>query len=236
MKRPALIFFARAPLPGKVKTRLTRQIGADAALELYRAMGREILTRITRPDAWDTLVFFSPREEEPLMKEWLGTEYRYTPQRGVDLGERMHAALKDARALGHPVVVLAGSDIPELTAAVIERAFTALGSADVVLGPAADGGYYLVGMKEPRLEIFRGIEWSEETVFRDTREKIVRAGLSYTSLDILCDIDGIDDIRSFAARHAASHGAQDNGELVQTMRLCNNILESRRERPRPFPS
>jgi hypothetical protein len=226
MKRPALIFFARAPLPGKVKTRLSRRIGDDLALDLYRTMGKEILTRITRPDAWDTLVFFSPREEGQLIKEWLGTEYRYLPQRGDDLGERMHAALKDARALGHPGAVLTGSDIPELSADHIERAFTALDSADVVLGPAADGGYYLVGMKEPRREIFRGIEWSGGTVYRDTCQKIVRAGLLYTAIDTLCDIDGIEDIRSLVSRQSPSPGTHDKEELPRTLRLCKSILEN----------
>ena len=231
MKRPALIFFARAPLPGKVKTRLAGQIGDDAALALYRAMGSDMLSRISKPDSWDTLVFFSPPEEERLARDWLGDAYGYHPQPGDDLGGRMFNSIKEVLGLGHPKAVLTGSDIPELSSGLVERAFSILDSCDVVLGPAADGGYYLAGMKKPRRDIFLGMEWSGGSVYRDTCEKLTGMGLSYASLDMLCDIDRLEDIRSFAARHAASQGAQDNGELTRSLRLCNDILEKRGERP-----
>jgi rSAM/selenodomain-associated transferase 1 len=226
MMRPALIFFVRAPLPGKVKTRLAEQIGADASLALYRAMGSDMLAKISKPDSWDTTVFFSPSENGHLVRDWLGSDYNYSPQRGDNLGERMHNALKDILDLGHRKALLTGSDIPELSTDIIGRAFSMLDSFDVVLGPAADGGYYLVGMKRPRRDMFLGIEWSGGTVYPDTCQKLSGMGLSYASLDTLCDIDRFDDIRSLVARHSNSRDSHCDGELVQTIRECKNILEA----------
>ncbi len=194
MKDRALIIFVKAPLPGKVKTRLARELGDEDACGLYRAMGRDIAENPGRNDNWDTIIAFSPPEEEALVREWLGSGFSYHPQKGDDLGERMFRAIADVLESGYARVVLVGSDIPELTAEIILRAFDTLDEADVVLGPARDGGYYLVGMKKPHQDIFTDIPWSTPEVFAATCGRIRELGLTPAFTEPLDDVDDPEDL------------------------------------------
>ncbi len=128
------------------------------------------------------------------MMEWLGAGITYHPQRGKDLGERMKEAFR--KTLGHGAcrALLVGSDVPGLTQEVFEQAFHALESCQVVLGPALDGGYYLIGLKEPNPDLFSGIPWGSGDVMKSTLEKIARLGLKLKLLERLQDVDRPQDL------------------------------------------
>jgi rSAM/selenodomain-associated transferase 2/rSAM/selenodomain-associated transferase 1 len=193
-----LMIFAKAPVPGSVKTRLAAEIGDGAATALYRRMGREIVDRV-RSGPHRTVILFDPPDALAMMHEWLGTEgLDFRPQSEGDLGERLDAAFRECLAPGTAACVI-GTDIPGLTLARIEEAWAALELSEIVLGPAEDGGYYLLGLNRPAPALFEGIEWSTSVVLERTRERAARLGLRETTLGTLRDVDTVADLG------AASH-------------------------------
>lgn len=190
-----ILVFVRAPVAGRVKTRLAAEIGADAALHVYRrlaehtaaqakALGKDVASR----------VHFTPANAENDVRNWLGGGVGYLPQEGGDLGERMGAAFAAAFAAGHRRVVIVGSDLPGLTAGLLRDAFHRLDSHPVVLGPARDGGYYLLGMTTLVPEIFRDIPWSTGAVLDATLQRLAALGIVPALLPVLADVDVAPDL------------------------------------------
>jgi uncharacterized protein len=148
-----LLVFARAPRAGEVKTRLAAAVGADRAVRIYRRMGREAVERL-RAGPWRTILCFDPPDAEALeaVATWLGTEdLSFLPQAQGDLGTRLQEAFRAGFRCGGPVCVV-GTDIPELDRTRVEEAFRGWrlpSGPDVVLGPATDGGYYLLAVRRP---------------------------------------------------------------------------------------
>jgi rSAM/selenodomain-associated transferase 1 len=184
---------------------------AEQASELYRALVEDLLERLDGLRKVALYLFFTPEEAEPTLREWLGGERELRPQRGGDLGARMDAAFRSAFQQGHELVVLAGSDVPDLDPETIDRAFQALDGRDVVVGPATDGGYYLIGLHGPQTELFLGIDWGTERVLRQTIQMSSTLGLSIEQLQPLEDMDTHADayrlwrdLRSQASRRASS--------------------------------
>jgi rSAM/selenodomain-associated transferase 2/rSAM/selenodomain-associated transferase 1 len=184
-----LIIFTRYPEPGKCKTRLIPALGAEGAAHLQRdlilrtlAWARDLRGR----DIGLELHYAGP---EAPMRAWLGGKVMLEPQCGGDLGGRMHDSLTRMLQKGAPRAVLAGCDIPGLTSGVMARAFEALKESDLVLGPADDGGYYLVGLKKPAPGLFRDMSWGHGQVLAQTLDRARSLGLSYALLDELCDVD-----------------------------------------------
>jgi rSAM/selenodomain-associated transferase 1 len=128
---------------------------------------------------------------------WLGGDLSYEPQLESDLGARMHAAIAARVAAGARRVVVIGTDCPGVTGAGVRSAFAALDDADVVLGPATDGGYYLIGMREPQAALFRDVPWSTHRTLAVTLERARAARLCVALLDTLRDIDTADDWRAY---------------------------------------
>mgnify|MGYP000040866235 FL=1 len=147
----ALIIFTRNPEMGKVKTRLAKTIGDLAALKVYRKLLEHTL-HITRPLEVDKFVFYSEQIQEN--DHWDAAIYFKELQNGVDLGERMHHAFELLFSRRYRQIVIVGSDIFELTTAGIREAFTHLDSTNYVVGPALDGGYYLLGMNALKEKLF----------------------------------------------------------------------------------
>ena len=133
------------------------------------------------------------------LKAWLGEDYLYMPQQGENLGERMKNAFTEALAMNFKRVVLIGSDIPSLPLEFIEEAFISLEKKDVVIGPSADGGYYLVGFRDKKFSprAFKGIPWSTERVFEETMKIFEHEGLTVHTLKMLRDIDTVQDLRNY---------------------------------------
>ncbi len=185
----ALILFIRNPEKGKAKTRLARELGDEQALRIYKSLLEHTRRQALGVNALRLLFYadYINRDDE-----WHEPEFRKYRQEGEGLGERMlhtfEVALGQARS-----ALIVGSDIAQISTAIIEDAFRQLQSHDFVIGPAKDGGYYLLGMKEPHPELFRGIEWSTPTVFADTVAIMEQMGKSYALAPELSDIDYAED-------------------------------------------
>lgn len=188
-----LVVMAKAPRLGRVKTRLAREIGDVAALAFFRRTCGDLLRRVAPDPRWQTVLALTPDRAVHETGVWPQGVPRIA-QGGGDLGDRMGRLFRD---MPPGPVVIVGGDIPGITRDHIARAFAALGRADTVLGPAEDGGYWLVGMKRfPRVaEIFQSVRWSSEDTLADTRANIKRAGLTLALVDTLNDIDTGADYR-----------------------------------------
>ncbi len=202
MSRDLLLVFVKEPSPGLVKTRLAEAIGAKAAAELYRLLAEEV-RRNTAPlaDEYRRLWFFTPPEARPAMDAWLAGETLIVQIPG-DLGARMAAALAEAFRRGAERVLLIGTDVLGLSRALLSEAFASLRDHDLVLGPAHDGGYYLVGLNRPQPGLFTGIAWSTPSVLGATVERASALGLGVRLLTPLADLDTLEDLRRERSRLA----------------------------------
>jgi rSAM/selenodomain-associated transferase 1 len=196
-----LIVFAKVPDQGKVKTRLAWTVGDEAAYALYRCFVADTLA-LARRARHETEVFFYPPEAAEAAADWLGSDVVHRPQNGADLGERMSFAFQ-AVFRGSSRAVLIGSDIPDLPLSVLDNAFEGLRTDDVVIGPARDGGYYLIGFSAHTFTIapFDGILWGGPHVFEDTMSIFRKMRLSVCVLPTWNDIDDYDDLRVFFDAH-----------------------------------
>ncbi|GAC1696363.1 MAG: TIGR04282 family arsenosugar biosynthesis glycosyltransferase [Gemmatimonadaceae bacterium] len=185
----ALVIFARAPESGRVKTRLAAGIGESAALAAYRALTERVIDQLRPLLDTEIVVQYTPRGAEEVMRGWLGDALRYEPQCDGDLGARMVGAITDRLIEGARRVVVVGVDCPDVDSAVIDDAFAALDGADVVFGPATDGGYYLVGVRGPTPEIFEGVPWSTPQTLTAALDRARAADLSVALLAERRDID-----------------------------------------------
>jgi rSAM/selenodomain-associated transferase 1 len=191
-----LLVFVKEPRAGQAKTRLIPDLGAEAAAQLYRALADEEI-RATRPrgEEYERLFFFTPPAAQGAIASWLpGAELRH--QHGRDLGDRMSHAFETAFAEGARRVAIVGTDVPWVSREIVLEAFDALDAHDVVLGPARDGGYYLLAVGQPQPGLFQGIEWSTPSVFHSTVERAGGLGLGVRVLAPLTDIDTLEDIRT----------------------------------------
>lgn len=190
---PTLLVFAKAPRPGAVKTRLARSIGDGAAAEVYRRMGRLVVDQMASAPATVT-VCHAPDEAATEVRDWLGAApARYWPQGGGDLGARMSRMFDRAFESSERVAVI-GTDAPAVDAETIRRALMALDSADVVLGPSRDGGYYLMALRRPQPRLFTDIGWSTPSVMEDTAARARSLGLDVTFLEVQSDVDTAADL------------------------------------------
>lgn len=196
MSGRSLIVFLKHPEAGKVKTRLTPALGAETAAELYRALCEEVLgATVPRPGEYERLVFFAPSRATEAMRAWL-PGLRLLPQVGDDLGARMAAAFTRAFGRGAERVAIVGTDAPAISRSTVTEALDALDRADIALGPAEDGGYYLLALREPHPELLEGVPWSTPMVLEETVARAARGGLRVHQLARLRDIDTPADLRA----------------------------------------
>jgi rSAM/selenodomain-associated transferase 1 len=193
MKR-ALICFTRPPVPGRTKTRLMPCLSGESCAALHTAFLRDIAAVCGRVDA-DLYVAFAPEGDWRVLEEIFPAALDMFPQTGEGLGERMHEALSRVLALGYEGCVLIGSDLPELTADHLTAAFAALEEADATLGPTADGGYYLVGLKKPCYALFAGQAYGCASVYENTLAAVRAAGLRFRPAPPCRDVDVPEDLR-----------------------------------------
>lgn len=207
MTRKGLIVFAREPLPGRVKTRLAAAIGDQAAVELYRAMLRDVLDLSRRLTDVETVIYWDCEEKSLPRLEQI---YRCGSRRQIpgDLGQRMQAAFEEMFADGFESCCIIGSDTPDLPHAYILDAFELLEDRrfDAVLGPSADGGYYLLGLKRLYPQLFHGIDWSTSHVFRQSLAAAGSAGAVAGLLPEWYDIDTPEDLDAFIKRSGRFSG------------------------------
>ena len=189
--RQAALLFVKYPRPGKVKTRLAKDIGNQKAADLYKQLAEQnfLVTRACK-DA-DLIIMFDPPEDHVKVHQWLEGAECYIPQEGLGLGERLINAFKWAFNNGYSKVTVVGSDTLELTTTIIEQSFEALEEAGVVIGPAKDGGYYLIGLASMQPILFEGISWSTSEVLLQTKQIIRELGIKLKMLNLLEDLDEI---------------------------------------------
>jgi len=186
--------FAKVPEAGRVKTRLVPPLSGEEACDLYRAFLSDLFARIGRLKKVRGTVFYAGDDPESL-KGLIPRHYDLVPQRGDTLGDRLTGAFDDLLADEGRSAVIIGSDSPDLPIQYIKRAFLKLKHKDVVLGPAADGGYYLVGLKSPAPEIFQGVEWGGSVVLDQTLRLIEEKGVTLSTLPLWYDVDTPDALR-----------------------------------------
>lgn len=188
-----IVVFARAPVLGRVKTRLAADLGEAAALDIYRWLGRHAVSAASAVPGAHVVVQHTPADGAASIREWLGDALgargTLRPQADGDLGARMAGAIAEGLEVGAEAVVVIGTDCPTIDAAVIERAFALLDDADVVLGPALDGGYYLVAVRAAQPALFHKIPWSTDVTLARTVEAARAAGLRLRLLDPRADVD-----------------------------------------------
>jgi rSAM/selenodomain-associated transferase 1 len=196
-----ILFFIKYPEPGEVKTRLAETIGSEKAVQLYQSFILDFLAKLESTRLPFAICFY-PEQKKQLLMEWLGEGYEYISQKGIDLGERMAAAFLDAFAGGQRRVILMGADFPDLPHPFLEEALDALSTHDAVIGPAMDGGYYLIGFKRETFfrQAFEGMHWSTKGVFRQTLLILKTYRRRVYVLPAWNDIDTIEDLRQLMER------------------------------------
>jgi len=187
-----VICLARAPERGKVKSRLADEIGDEGALECYREL-LAILARTLRNVPFAVEVSVDGDWDASDFQSLFGNKINRSRQPEGDLGNRMHSIVNDALHTGRKKVILIGSDCPGLTPEILRYADIALDERDLVLGPARDGGYYLIGMKQLLPELFENVPWSTDAVLPITLAQARRHSRSYHLLEELSDVDTLAD-------------------------------------------
>ena len=198
-----LIIFTRYPTPGITKTRLIPALGAEGAATLHRQMAERMVQegRLLRDRFGAELYVCFSGGTVQQMQDWLGDDLIYEAQQGGDLGDRLCAVLRN-RFLAQSLhsssspqsVIIMGTDCPGISADLLGRSFLHLQTVDVVIGPAFDGGYYLIGLNDYHAQVFQGITWSSDRVFQQTIERIQGQNLTWVALEPLPDIDRPEDL------------------------------------------
>ncbi len=199
----AVIIFIKEPGKGQVKSRLARALGKELAKEAYIHFTLDILRTIRK---YPLRIFFYPPDSRIALMRWLGKDFVCIPQKGRGLGKRMENAFVRSFSDGLEKALIVGSDIPDLAPEVIDEAFEALDKSDAVIGPATDGGYYLIGFNKTSFlpVIFRGIKWGSGSVFRETMDIFRNFGSRVHILPEWQDVDTLKDLRSLVMRNRAT--------------------------------
>ena len=195
-----ILIFVRAPEKGKVKTRLARYLNEDVVLELYKRFAEDVIDAAGR-SGHRIMICGHPPEALNTIELWLGKSHTISPQSGTDIGEKMANAIQDAFTHGCRRAILIGTDIPEIDEKIIDAAFEGLNSNSAVIGPARDGGYYLIGFRKSGWKpyVFKNIPWSTDQVFDITMSRFREQNTALYVLPELLDIDTMGDLELFAA-------------------------------------
>jgi len=214
-----VLLFIRAPQLGRVKTRLEKKMDAITVLGLYRCFVEDIIQTLTS-GGYDITVYAAPSHKVPAVQAWLGSTIYTQAQTGRGLGEKMRNAFSNVFAMGMEQAVLIGSDFPDLDIDIIHEAFVSLQNSDVTIGPAKDGGYYLLGFRKDAFDgnVFTGIDWGTEHVYQQTLRRILDAGLKGHVLPSWQDIDTYEDLSAFYHRSKAKGLSH-----LKTMRFLSRL-------------
>lgn len=210
MNPNCLLFYLKFPEKDKVKTRLSLSLDSDFVVELYKNFIIDLLETLKKVDT-DVRICFHPEESKEKLVEWLG-DYDYKLQIGKDLGERLKNSFLEAIGDGYEKVIVIGSDSPDLPSELLEKSFVSLNKNDSVIGPATDGGYYLLGFRRDATlpKVFEGIEWSSSSVFVNTIRKLGQASHITHILPALSDVDELDDLKDLIKRSQKNEFVHSN--------------------------
>ena len=222
--RPLVAVFAKAPEPGRVKTRLSPALRPDEAADLYRALLLDTIDGVEAADARVFVAFAPPTARRPL-ERLLGARRRLLPQPPGDLGARLEGVLDRVQAEGGTRAIVVGSDCPGLTPARVREAWEALETTPLVLGPALDGGFYLLGLSRPQPGLLRDIPWSTGGVLEATRARASALGLGVRELAPERDLDTPLDLFEWYASARAS--GLESG-YPRTWKILHALMTPRR--------
>ncbi len=224
--RQALLVIAKRPAPGQTKTRLSPPLQPEQASELYECFLRDTLDLARAVPGVSRLVHYAPDDAISYFQQ-LAPDFGLRPQVGDDLGQRLDQVLTRCLEEGFERVVILDSDSPTLPPAYVERAFAELDSADVVLGPCDDGGYYLIGLKRPQPRLLREVQMSTTHVLRDTLDMAQRAGLLVALLPSWFDVDTAQELERLRADLAAHANADAPRTRAYLGRLAPRMVSAR---------
>ena len=190
----ALILFTRVPIPGQTKTRLMPFLSGEECAKVHTKFVQDIYAKSKMVDA-DVFVFYTPRDEQKLLEQYLDSEAIFLPQHGDDLGQRMKNAIGIALRMGYEKVVLIGTDIPQIHPETLKNAFDSLDEKDIVIHPTFDGGYYLIGMKQEYDSIWKIERYGTNTVIYDTLQHMKNEKLSTAVGQMYYDVDDKNDLK-----------------------------------------
>ncbi|MGH9764045.1 MAG: TIGR04282 family arsenosugar biosynthesis glycosyltransferase [Blastocatellia bacterium] len=223
--KQAIAILAKAPQPGKVKTRLVGRLCEEDAAELYRCFLMDTIALAKRVRGADVVVSFTPSGAEYLF-ESLAPGCTLTAQRGEDLGQRIFSTVRDVLTLGYESVVVIGADSPTMPPQFLGRAFKLAGkqSKPLVLGPAYDGGYYLIAASEWHEDLFKGIEWSTNRVLEQTIDQARKLNREIALLPPWYDVDSAEDLDVLAAelRHPVTPYGPRRSIAVNTVEFLKS--------------
>ena len=191
----SLILFAKEPQFKKVKSRLHNVLTAKKTVQLYQAFLKDMLELSRKIDCEKRFLAYQVENNRPVFLEKYAWDFILFKQEGKDLGERMYHTFQYAKALKATHMVMIGSDLPNLPHYYIQNAFESLKQYDVVLGPSLDGGYYLIGLNDPCITLFQGIQWGSNQVFSQTRKKINFLSKKLAVIKPWYDIDNTEQLQ-----------------------------------------
>jgi rSAM/selenodomain-associated transferase 2/rSAM/selenodomain-associated transferase 1 len=200
-----LVLFLKYPQKGTIKTRLAKSIGDTLTLQLYECFIRDMVDKLIALP-YDLHIFVAPPGKVTAMNQWLDRDLPVHGQDGRDLGERMKQTFEKMFQMGYESCVLMGSDFPDLPGSVLIDAFEGLKTAGVVIAPAADGGYYLIGFRQLQFceSIFQNVTWSTDRVFQQTMDIFKQGKVRVKVLQKWWDVDDLDEVENFMERNMKS--------------------------------
>ena len=219
-----LVVVAKAPVPGEVKTRLSPDFSTIEATNLYRCFIQDRIKEIGNLTGMDLAISYTPEDSEDYFAKFLSNGFHLFPQRGKDLGERLNNIFVDKLAGKYDAVSIIDSDTPDLPRSIVQQSFQLLKAdrTDAVFGPCYDGGYYLVGMREPHPQLFQKIPWSTDKVLPRTLEKANSLGLQTKLLPKWNDLDTFQDLLEYYQKYQ-DKPSETNWTGRHTFKFLSNL-------------
>jgi len=219
--KEGVLFFIKYPFLGEVKSRLSIEFEENLTATLYKTFVEDLLMMLKRTK-YPVLVCYYPPNVLNEFQEWLGNNYRYLPQNGDDLGERLKNSFIQGFKLEFKKLIVIGSDSPDLPERIIKEAIQKLNEYDTVIGPCKDGGYYLIGFtnKSYSPSVFEGITWSTSSVFEKTIKILNSKALQSYILELWSDVDTFDDLKNLYLRNV-----ETNFKTSKTMNFLRENIQ-----------
>ena len=212
----ALVVMLKAPVAGKVKTRLTPPLKKEDAARLYKCFIQDIFSRISTLNGIDIIAAYTPKNAAERIKRIVPANTMLIPQKGSDLGERLQNIFSQLFSIGYKKVAIIGTDSPDLPVEYIKKSFSSLNkNTSIVIGPSRDGGYYLIAMSRYSEEVFKDIPWSTNTVFKITLEKAKKAGLLPALLPEWYDVDETGDLKTLRENMRLHYPAAKTSKFLE---------------------
>lgn len=225
-QKNAIVVFAKAPVAGKVKTRLQPFMTPQDSARLQEALIKDSILKLSRIDSAEKFIYYWPDEKRNMLDKFIeGTSFHLQLQKGNDLGEKMENAFIELFNKGFFKIVIIGADSPTLPVEYIDQAFDKLDNSEMVIGPSIDGGYYLIGLKEKNYPVFSFVEWGSDKVLSQTHNLVKKHNIKLLLLPTYFDIDTTENIR-FLKNHLQLLKHSEEGIPANTTKILDELLRS----------